>query len=197
MGVVFKAYDPALDRFAAIKMLTPQFLVSADARERFKREARAVAAIQHESVITIYAVSEVHCLPYLVMEYLPGTTLQDRVEKEGALPLADVIRYGRQIASGSAAAHQQRVIHRDIKPANILLGREAGSIKITDFGLARDLDETRLSHDGMMVGTPLFMAPEQFTGKGVDHRSDLFSLGSVLYTLPPARRRSRATRSWC
>ena len=183
-GVVFKANDPALNRFAAIKMLTPQFLVSADARERFKREARAVAAIQHESVITIYAVSEVHSLPYLVMEYLPGATLQDRVDKEGAVPLGDVIRYGRQIASGLAAAHQRRVIHRDIKPANILLGRDAGSIKITDFGLARDLDEsTRLSQDGTMVGTPLFMAPEQFSGKNVDHRADLFSLGSVLYTL--------------
>jgi HD-like signal output (HDOD) protein len=183
MGVVFKAYDPQLARFAAVKMMTPQHLVSADSRVRFQREARAAAGMQHENVVTIYAVSEVNGLPYLVMEYLPGTTLHDRVEKEGALPLEDVISYGRQIAAGLHAAHQRRIIHRDIKPANILLSQDKSSIKITDFGLARALDETRQSQDGMMIGTPLFMAPEQFSGVSVDHRADLFSLGSVLYTL--------------
>jgi len=183
MGVVFKAYDPLLDRFAAIKMMTPQHLVQAEARERFLREARAAAGVQHENIVTIYAVSEVNGIPYLVMEYLPGTTLQDRVDKEGPLPLADIIPYGRQIANGLHAAHIRRVIHRDIKPANVLLGREKGTVKITDFGLARVLDEARHSQDGVVVGTPLFMAPEQFTGLNVDHRADLFSLGSLLYTL--------------
>ncbi len=183
MGVVFKAYDPLLDRFAAVKMMTPQYLVQSESRERFKREARAVAAIQHENVVTIYAVSEVNGLPYLVMEYLPGTTLQDRVDKDGRLPLADVIQYGRKLAAGLQAAHDRRVIHRDIKPANVLLGREPGTVKITDFGLARVSDEARLSQEGMVVGTPLYMAPEQFTGVSVDHRADLFSLGSLLYTL--------------
>jgi HD-like signal output (HDOD) protein len=183
MGVVFKGYDPLLARFVAVKMMTPQHLVSGEARERFLREARASAGIQHENVVTIYAVNEVNGLPYLVMEYLPGATLQDRVNKEGALPIADIIPYGRQMAAGLGAAHDRRVVHRDIKPANILLGRDKGGIKITDFGLARVLDEARQSQDGMLVGTPLFMAPEQFSGSGVDHRADLFSLGSVLYTL--------------
>jgi eukaryotic-like serine/threonine-protein kinase len=183
MGVVFKAYDPSLDRFAAIKMMLPQNLVLSEARERFQREARAVAAIQHENVVTIYAVSEIHSLPYLVMEYLPGMTLEDRLIKEGSLPLADVIQYGRKIAAGLHAAHQRNVIHRDIKPANVLLGREPGTVKITDFGLARMQNESRLSHEGMVVGTPLYMAPEQFTGLNVDHRADFFSLGSLLYTL--------------
>ena len=183
MGVVFKAYDPSLERFAAIKMMTPQNLVMSEARERFQREARAVAAIQHENVVTIYAVSEVHNLPYLVMEYLPGLTLEDRLIKEGPLPLTDIVQYGRKLAAGLHAAHQRNVIHRDIKPANVLLGRDAGTVKITDFGLARCKTKSRLSQEGMVVGTPLYMAPEQFTGLNVDHRADLFSLGSLLYTL--------------
>src|SRR5262249_2093640 len=158
----FKAYDPLLDRFAAVKMMMPQHLVSGDARERFQREARAVAGIQHENVVTIYAVSEVNGLPYLVMEYLPGTNLQDRVEQAGALRMRDVIAFGRQIATGLQAAHARRVIHRDIKPANIMLGSVPGTVKITDFGLARVMDQARLSQDGTVVGTPLYMAPEQF-----------------------------------
>jgi eukaryotic-like serine/threonine-protein kinase len=182
MGVVFKGYDPSLNRFVAIKMMTPERLISSDAREWFKREARAAAAIQHENVITIYAVSEMNSFPYLVMEYLPGTSLQDRVDKEGRLPIAQVIRFGRQIANGLRAAQIRHVIHRDIKPANILLGADSNA-KITDFGLARVQDDPHRSQDGLWVGTPAYMAPEQFNATGVDYRADLFSLGSLLYTL--------------
>jgi eukaryotic-like serine/threonine-protein kinase len=183
MGVVFKGYDPILARFAAIKMLMPARVVLADARERFMREARASAAIQHENVVSIYAVNDIHGLPYIVMEYVPGTSLEDLLEKQGPLPIADVVRFGRQIAAGLHAAHQRQVIHRDIKPANTLVVPETGAIKITDFGLAKVAHETRLSHDGMWVGTPLYMSPEQFHNAAVDHRSDLFSLGSLLFTL--------------
>src|SRR5438552_18312016 len=117
------------------------------------------------------------------MEYLPGTSWQGRLDKGGALPLGEAISFGRQIATGLQAAHARRIVHRDIKPANILLGQVEGSVKITDFGLARILDEARVSQDGTVVGTPLYMAPEQFNSSGVDHRADLFSLGSLIYTL--------------
>jgi len=183
MGVVFKAFDPSLNRFAAIKMMTPERVILSEARDWFLREARAAAAIQHENIVTIYAVSELNGLPYLVMEHLAGTSLQDRLDKEGPLPMADIIRYGKQIAHGLGAAHERRVIHRDIKPANILLAREGVSAKITDFGLARVLDEGLRSPEGFWVGTPQYMAPEQFGNADVDHRADLFSLGSMLYTL--------------
>jgi eukaryotic-like serine/threonine-protein kinase len=187
MGVVFKGFDPSLNRFVAIKMMTPERVVSSEAREWFKREARAAAAIQHENVITIYAVNEMNGLPYLVMEHLSGTSLQDRVDKEGPLPIADVIRFGRQIASGLHAAQGRGVIHRDIKPANILLGTQGGTVKITDFGLARVQNDVLKSQDGIWVGTPAYMAPEQFNAAHVDHRADLFSLGSLLYTLCAGR----------
>jgi HD-like signal output (HDOD) protein/predicted Ser/Thr protein kinase len=183
MGVVFKGFDPMLNRFVAIKMLTPERLVYAEARERFLREARTSAAIQHENVVNIYAVGETNGLPYLVMEYIEGRSLEEMVEKDGPLTIADIARYGRQIAAGLHAAHARQVIHRDIKPANILVGRESSTVKITDFGLARVAHESRLSQDGMWVGTPMYMAPEQFNGTGVDCRTDLFSLGSLLYTL--------------
>jgi eukaryotic-like serine/threonine-protein kinase len=183
MGVVLKAYDPLLARFVAIKMLTPERLVLSEARERFAREARTSASIQHENVVAIYAVSEVNGLPYIVMEYVAGKSLQQLLDQGGPLPIPDIIRFGRQIAAGLHAAHLRRVIHRDIKPANILVAQETGSVKITDFGLARVLDEPRLSQQGTLAGTPQFMAPEQFLGDNVDHRADLFSLGSILYNL--------------
>ena len=182
MGVVLRAYDPALDRRVAIKMLRPEGMIMTEGRARFQQEARAVAAVQHENVVAIYAVSEVHGMPYLVMEFVAGMSLQDRIDREGRLPLADLIRYGRQIASGLHAAHRRRIIHRDIKPANILIAAESASAKITDFGLARVEDQARLSRAGALIGTPQYMAPEQFGADNIDHRADLFSLGSLLYT---------------
>jgi len=188
MGIVFKAFDPLLNRHAAIKMLTPESAVSREARERFLLEARAAAVIQHENVVTIYSVSQVRGTPYLVMEYLPGRSLQETLDRHGPLPIRDVIAYARQIAAGLNAAHSRRIIHRDIKPANILVREGTNIVKIADFGLARVQDELGLSLDGAWVGTPLFMSPEQFKGgNAVDHRSDLFSLGSLLYTLCAGR----------
>jgi serine/threonine-protein kinase len=187
MGVVYRAFDPRLSRYAAIKMLTPERVVSSEARERFMREARAAASIRHENVITIYAVDEVNGLPCLIMEFLEGASLQDHLDDAGALPIADVLHCARQIAAGLAAAHRRGVVHRDIKPANILVEKATTRVAITDFGLARVLDDTRLSLAGALIGTPQFMAPEQFEGASVDHRADLFGFGSVLYSLCAGR----------
>jgi HD-like signal output (HDOD) protein/tRNA A-37 threonylcarbamoyl transferase component Bud32 len=187
MGVIFKAYDPLLRRYAAVKMLSAERLVSSEARERFMREARAAAAIQHPNVVTIYGIHEVHGIYYLVMEYVAGGSLEDEIDRDGALPIARVATYGRQLAAGLQAAHARRVVHRDVKPANVLLDRQSGLLKITDFGLSRALDDGRISQAGTWVGTPLYMAPEQFAGSGVDHRADLFSLGCVLYVLCTGR----------
>lgn len=191
MGVVFKASDPARDRIVAIKMPTPACLAVAESRARFLREARTSGSIEHPNVVRIYAVDEIHGLPYIVMEYVAGRSFEAILDKQGPLAIADVIRYGQQIAAALHAAHLRRIVHRDMKPANILLDEESDQVKITDFGLARVLDDPRLSQSGMLAGTPQFMAPEQFQSGRVDHRADLFALGSVLYAMcagtPPFR----------
>jgi hypothetical protein len=160
-------------------------------RKRFLREARASAAIRHENVVQVYAIEE-QPLPYLVMEFIPGETLQQRLERTGPLEVTDVVEIGRQTAEGLAAAHAQGLIHRDIKPGNILL--DVGPrprAKITDFGLARAADDASMTQSGLLAGTPMFMSPEQAKGESLDHRTDLFSLGTVLYTMitgrPPFR----------
>jgi hypothetical protein len=191
MGVVFKAFDPSLKRHVAIKVLAPQLATSADARERFAREARAAAAISHEHVVAIHAISAATALPYLVMEYVPGESLQERLDRTGPLEVLAILRIGVEVAAGLGAAHAQGLIHRDIKPANILLEKGTDRVKITDFGLARTVDEAPLTQSGVLAGTPHYMAPEQARGEPLDHRADLFSLGSVLYALctgrPPFR----------
>jgi serine/threonine protein kinase len=187
MGIVLKAYDPALLRVVAIKVLAPQLATSASARKRFAREAQAAAAIRHEHVVAIHAVAEVKGLPYLVMEYVPGVSLEDRLASKEKLGLAEILRIGMQIASGLAAAHEQGLIHRDIKPANILLENGMMCVKLTDFGLARTIDDARLTRSGFLAGTPEYMAPEQARGEALDYRADLYSLGSVLYALCTGR----------
>jgi serine/threonine protein kinase/formylglycine-generating enzyme required for sulfatase activity len=190
-GIVFRALDEQLQRVVAVKVLAPHLAVTSPARKRFLREARASAKIRHENVVQIHAVAE-QPLPYLVMEFIPGETLQQRLDRTGPLEVMEVVHIGRQIAEGLAAAHGTGLIHRDIKPANILI--EAGPnhhVKITDFGLARAADDATLTASGIVAGTPMFMAPEQAQGSTLDHRADLFSLGSVLYTIcsgrPPFR----------
>ena len=192
MGVVYRAFDPALKRWAAIKVLAPNLAGDPTARLRFAREAQAAAAVRHEHVVAIHAVSEINGLPYLVMEYLEGGSLQDHLDLHGPPDWRAAARLGAQIASGLAAAHAQGLIHRDIKPSNILLHGEGtatdpGAAKLGDFGLARVADESRLTQTGLVPGTPMYMAPEQARGEALDHRADLFSLGSVLYTLCTGR----------
>ena len=187
MGVVLKAFDGPLDRTVAIKVLAPHLATSGAARQRFSREARAAAAVLHPNVIAIYGVSTDAALPFLVMPYVGGSSLQKRLDSEGALPVADILRIGNQIASGLAAAHDQGLVHRDIKPANILLGDGVDRLVITDFGLARAVDDASVTRTGVIAGTPQYMSPEQARGESVDGRSDLFSLGSVMYTMCTGR----------
>jgi hypothetical protein len=195
MGVVLKAFDESLHRVVAIKVMAPQLASSATARARFTREARAQAAVAHEHVVTIHAVEEANGLPYIVMQCVAGQSLQDRLDRTGPLPPAEVLRIGMQAASGLAAAHAQGLVHRDVKPANILLENGVERVELTDFGLARAADDANLTQSGAVAGTPQYMSPEQAEGKRVDARSDLFSLGSVLYAMCTGRPPFRASTS--
>jgi hypothetical protein len=183
MGVVLKAFDPPLHRVVAIKVLDPEIANRAGARRRFLREAAAVAPIHHDHVITIHAIAEEQGLPYILMQYIAGESLQERLNAEGPLELNETLRIGMQVAAGLAAAHAHGVVHRDIKPANILLENGVARVKITDFGLARVNEDGSASQNGVIAGTPQYMAPEQARGECVDQRADLFSLGSVLYVM--------------
>ncbi len=189
MGIVLKAYDKKLKRDVAIKVLAPYLAADAAAVQRFLREAQSAAAVRHDNIVAIHAVEELNGSPFLVMELINGESLQDRI-KRGPLPADEIVQIGIQIASGLDAAHRRGLIHRDIKPANILLEsqNEPGEpnvvrVKITDFGLARVMSESAITRSGLIAGTPQYMSPEQANGKPLDHRSDLFSLGSVLYSL--------------
>jgi hypothetical protein len=181
MGIVLRAFDDRLRRVVAIKVMAAQLATNATARKRFQREAQAAAAVSHDHIVTIHAVEETSGLPYIAMQYVAGLSLQQRLERDGPLQLHEILRIGMQTASGLAAAHAQGLVHRDIKPANILLENGVERVKITDFGLARAATETSLTQSGVVAGTPQYMAPEQAEGKAIDQRTDLFSLGSVLY----------------
>ena len=183
MGIVLKGYDRELNRYVAIKTLAPHLAGNAAARRRFAREAQAAAAVVHQHVVAIHAVDAGYKTPYLVMAHVPGESLDDRIVRTGPLPLADILRIGMQVAEGLAAAHAQGLVHRDIKPANILLERNVERVMLTDFGLARAVDDASLTHSGVIAGTPQYMSPEQARGEAIDHRADLFSLGSVLYAM--------------
>ncbi len=205
MGIVMKGFDRALNRFSAIKVLKPHYASSAAARIRFAREARAAAAVVHENVVAIHGVSVSGTgisesqpdsespkmardkLPYLVMPYVRGESLQKRLDRCGVLSTAEVLRISMQVALGLAAAHEQGLVHRDIKPANILLPEDVERVKITDFGLARAADDASLTRTGVIAGTPQYMSPEQAQGEAVTNLSDLFSLGSVMYTMCTGR----------
>jgi serine/threonine protein kinase/WD40 repeat protein len=190
-GIVLRAFDEVLQRVVAVKVLAPEIAATSPARKRFLREARSTAAIRHENVVQVYAVEE-EPLPYLVMEFIPGETLQQMLDRTGPLDVPEILRIGREIGEGLAAAHDTGLIHRDVKPANVLI--EEGPrrrVKLTDFGLARAADDASISQSGLVAGTPLYMAPEQAKGEVLDLRADLFSLGSVLYVMctgrPPFR----------
>ena len=190
-GIVFRAFDDVLQRVVALKVLAPAIAATSPARKRFLREARSSAQVRHENVVQVYAVEE-QPLPYLVMEFIPGETLQQRLDRTGPLEALDIVRLGRQIAEGLAAAHATGLIHRDIKPGNVLIEGGHERVRITDFGLARAADDASLTQSGVLAGTPMYMAPEQAKGETLDHRADLFSLGSVLYTVATGRPPFRA-----
>jgi len=191
MSLVLKGYDHELNRFVAIKVLAPHLALVGVARQRFAREAQATASIVDPHVVPIHSVAADHDPPYLVMTYVPGQTLQATIDAEGSLDVLIAVRIAQQVAMGLAAAHAQGLVHRDIKPSNILLERNVQRAYIVDFGLARAADDASLTRSGFLAGTPDYMSPEQARGESIDARSDLFSLGSVLYTMltghPPFR----------
>ncbi|MCX7420891.1 MAG: protein kinase [Planctomycetia bacterium] len=198
MGVVLKAYDPSLHRVVAVKVLASHLAYHAVARKRFIREAQAAAAVCHDNVVTIHAIEDgvadasriglptrdaSATLPKIIMQFVAGGSLQERIDQDGPLELKEVLRIAMQTAAGLAAAHAQGVVHRDVKPANILLENGVQRVKLTDFGLARVMDDASLTLSGVIAGTPQYMAPEQAWGRDVDARADLFSLGAVMYAM--------------
>ncbi|HZZ81991.1 MAG TPA: bifunctional serine/threonine-protein kinase/formylglycine-generating enzyme family protein [Gemmataceae bacterium] len=190
MGIVFMAEDTRLHRIVALKVMLPSIAKKAVARDRFLREARATAAIEHDHIVTIYHVSEPdEPVPYLAMQFLKGMTLEDWLKSGKTLNVPQIMRIGKEIAKALAAAHAQKLIHRDIKPSNIWLdAANKGRVKILDFGLARPTnEETHLTQEGMILGSPAYMSPEQARGEDVDERCDLFSLGCVMYRLCAGR----------
>ena len=184
MGAVYLALDTRLDRKLALKVMLPQFAADPAAKERFLREARAAAGISHDNVVTVFEADERDGVPYIAMQLLQGYPLDRFLKTKGAPPLPHVLRIARETALGLAAAHALGLVHRDIKPANLWLEAPNGRVKVLDFGLAKPIgSEADLTRSGAVVGTPAYMSPEQGQGLRVDHRTDLFSLGSVLYRL--------------
>lgn len=192
MGIVMEATDTSLGRRCAVKVLAPELATSAAARKRFSREAKSAAAVVHLHVVPIQTVDEHDGLPYLVMPVVDGPSLQQRVDRDGPLSLIETVRIASQIADGLAAAHEQGLVHRDIKPANVLLENGVERVQITDFGLARAVDDASMTRSGVIAGTPQYMSPEQAHGDSIDHRSDLFSLGSVIHFMLSGRSPFRA-----
>src|SRR5262249_36430142 len=158
MGIVLRAFDDKLHRVVAIKVLAPALAGSGAARQRFVREARAAAAVTHDNVIALHAVEDAGPTPYLVMQFINGCTLQQKLDRTRPLPVTDVLRRGVQIADGLAAAHRHGLVHRDVKPANVLLENGVERVKITDFGLARTVDDASLTQSGVIAGTPAYMS---------------------------------------
>lgn len=196
MGAVFKGFDRTLNRFVAIKMMLPHLATSGAARTRFAREGKAIAAVVDDHVMAIHCVDEWQGLPYLVMNYSRGLSLQKRLSDSGSMELREILRIGMQAAKGLAAAHAQGIVHRDIKPANIFLDPNVERVQLMDFGLARAVDDTSLTRSGTLAGTPQYMSPEQARAEAVDHRSDLFSLGSVMYAMCTGHSPFRAESSY-
>lgn len=190
MGIVLKAHDIKLKREVAIKLLAPQLSAKTEAVQRFLREGQSAARVRHENVVTIFSVDDSSPTPFLVMEYIKGESLQDRLNRDGPLPPPEAAEIARQVALGLAAAHAKGLVHRDVKPGNVLLEQRDGvtettapHVKLTDFGLARAVDDVGLTQSGFLAGTPQYMSPEQAESTSIDHRTDLFSLGGVLYAM--------------
>ena len=183
MGTVYRARDPLIERTVAIKTVPLAQLrqEGADAESRFLREAQSAGRLSHPNIVTIYDVGETEGLAYIAMEYLSGATLRDIVSR-GAMPLDLALDTALQMAEALAFAHEHGVIHRDIKPANVVLTGQHGRVKLTDFGIAHlaNSDRTQI---GQMLGSPRYMSPEQAMGREIDGRSDIFSLGAVLYEM--------------
>jgi serine/threonine protein kinase len=189
MGCVYLGWDAQLRRKVAVKVLLPEVAGDAESRARFLREARAAAAVTHDHIVAVYEAGQDGDTAYMAMPYLPGMTLQQYLDAKGRPPIPVAVRIAREVASGLVAAHAAGLLHRDIKPGNVLLEAPKGRVKILDFGLAAPFapDDAKLTQTGLVVGTPAYMSPEQARGWKTDHRTDLFSLGVVLYQLCTGR----------
>jgi hypothetical protein len=182
MSTVFLARDETLERWVAIKVMHREISDQPDQIERFRREARAVAQLSHPNVVAVIDAGEDGGYPYIVLEYVEGETLKQRIERLGRLPVDEAVAYAIEIGRGLAAAHARRMVHRDVKPQNVLIDAE-GRAKVTDFGIARSLESDGLTKTGRVLGTTDYVAPEQAMGHGVDSRSDIYSLGVLLYEM--------------
>src|SRR5919109_5525332 len=182
MSSVYRAFDPTLERWVAIKLMHRDISNDPDQLERFRREARAVAQLNHPHVVTVIDAGEDDGAPYIVFEYVEGETLKERIRRLGRLEIPEAVAYAIEIGRGLAAAHAHRLVHRDVKPQNVLIDAE-GRAKVTDFGIARELEQDGLTRTGRVLGTTDYVSPEQAMGSVVDARSDIYSLGVLLYEM--------------
>src|ERR671914_757567 len=182
MSSVYRAFDPTLERWVAIKLMHRDISNDPDQLERFRREARAVARLNHPHVVTVIDAGEDDGAPYIVFEYVEGETLKERIRRLGRLPVSEAVAYGIEIGRALSCAHAQRLVHRDVKPQNVLIDPE-GRAKVTDFGIARSLEAHGLTAPGRVLGTTDYVSPEQALGHDVSEQSDIYSLGIVLYEM--------------
>src|SRR5918912_3640327 len=182
MSTVYRAFDPTLERWVAIKLMHRDISEDPDQLERFRREARAVARLNHPHLVTVIDAGEDEGTPYIVFEYIEGETLKDRIRRHGRLPVAEAVAYAIEIGRALSCAHSHRFVHRDVKPQNVLIDEE-GTAKVTDFGIARSLAEEGLTADGRVLGTTDYVSPEQALGHDVGPQSNLYSLGIVLFEM--------------
>ncbi len=182
MSTVYLALDEVLDRPVAVKLLHREISEEADQLERFRREARSAARLSHPNLVGVIDAGEDDGRPYIVFEYIDGRTLKRRIQDEGPLPVDEAVAYGIEIGRGLTAAHARKLVHRDVKPQNVLIDPD-GRAKVTDFGIARSLEQKGMTATGRVLGTTDYVSPEQAMGEDVDERSDVYSLGVVLYEM--------------
>src|SRR6478736_3842690 len=182
MSTVYRALDETLQRQVAIKLMNREVTSDSDQLERFRREARAVAQLSHPHIVGVIDAGEDEGRPYIVFEYVEGETLKERIRRNGRLPITEAVAYAIEIARALGTAHARHIVHRDVKPQNVLIDEE-GSAKVTDFGIARTLDQEGLTADGRVLGTTDYVSPEQALGHQVTGQSDLYSLGIVLFEM--------------
>src|SRR3954449_5610748 len=183
MSTVYRAFDSVLERRVAVKLMHREIAADTDQLERFRREARSVAQLSHPHIVGVIDAGEEDGRPYIVFEYVEGETLKDRIRRMGRLPVDEAIAYAIEIARALSAAHARHIVHRDVKPQNVLIDEE-GSAKVTDFGIARSLDDDEgLTAEGRVLGTTDYVSPEQALGHRVTGQSDLYSLAIVLWEM--------------